>query len=414
MKKTILSFIFILVISLFSCSKSNDMETNATDLYFFRTSQGYDVPDLSIFGVILKINPVTSNTAPVCIDPLCTHDNDDCPLYNISGAIISGNTLFFTKIFKDSIDIWRIKKCVLYAYDMQNGSIKTLETYTDIVIFLGAKDNYCYYIRTECEETESGLIYKYLFCKADGKSGKIIELPLDKNYETSGGINNRDYPNIYAIENDRIFWCYSDGKVFEIYTTNLDGKNKEILNIDVNTREFDVLNGTYNNGFLYCAAVSQPEQNPLGDRMENYRTALQRELYRVSVADNSITSLCEKVGGYVLSGNRIYYVICEDTPEIVGTFNGREEWNWFGSKVYSMAFDGSDKKIECDLAGYNIDAMSGKSPFVGVVTVGETDYFALSFRDYLEDAYSSKYDRSPDIIIINTATGEYSISKYEK
>lgn len=203
-------FTILLSFALFTaCSDSSVSEITMQDTYFFRTSHGSKLSDVLISGTLLKINPVTSVATPICTDPLCDHNNEDCPLFGVRSMKISGNMLFLTKGYT-SVNAetgehgGSISLCV---YDMQKGTLKELGVYVNDIMFIGAANNYCYFAEAGYSETDGGAVTDYSIYRADGKSGKIIRLPLDKEYQTvGGGMNTGDCPNIYDIENDKIYW----------------------------------------------------------------------------------------------------------------------------------------------------------------------------------------------------------------
>ena len=101
MKKTIVLFV-LMVLSIFlivSCkdkdeiNNKDDKEIIMEDLYFFRAYSGEAFLD----NHIIKIKPVSKTVTHVCADPLCSHDNSDCPFYKKQVWYPSGNYIFFTR-----------------------------------------------------------------------------------------------------------------------------------------------------------------------------------------------------------------------------------------------------------------------------------------------------------------------------
>ena len=61
---------------LLSCSKDSDItESPNHTKYIYRMANGDALNWETSYGMPIKINLVSGKTTPVCIDPLCMHDN---------------------------------------------------------------------------------------------------------------------------------------------------------------------------------------------------------------------------------------------------------------------------------------------------------------------------------------------------
>ena len=149
-------FYLILALLFFSCgSKPFEDSHDMSAYYMFRSSEGYHLSDSAREPI--KINPVTGEVSFVCIDPLCIHDSPDCPLYEIQSAVISGIRLFFvSEEMSSSRKGDRKGYCEIREYDMVNGEINKLASYSNGIVLLGAYRNSVYYTALIYEKEING------------------------------------------------------------------------------------------------------------------------------------------------------------------------------------------------------------------------------------------------------------------
>lgn len=404
--KVVILLVVMFISCLYSCSETSKKEITMQDLYFFLSSDGGDLKSGSRGGTPVKINPVTKTVTPVCVDPLCNH-SVDCSLYSCETVCIAGDYLFYTvgyiSTFAETEErLGTVKLCV---YDMTDGNTRQLAEYGDSLMFAGGAENYLYYYVARYNETDNKSRIYYILYRGDAKSGKITEMPMYGEYSNeSGGMGTRDYPNIYTVINGKIYWSAVENETMIFYTTDLNGKNKKALDFDDNKR---VMNGIYDNGYAYYtdSYVTNDEFFKLSGNYEKWRALRDMKLYKISLDGGSGKLITEHIIAFMPCGDKIYYTVMQDTPELI-EYNGEKTWNWSGGKVYVINSDGTDNRLLCE-TGYDLDGFSG---FIDAKTVDGIDYIVLSFYDIVENPFYEsgyEYNRSPNALLINGSTGEY-------
>jgi len=425
MKKIILLILFCIFVFLSSCDDDNQNTVNnddkssemliMEDIYFFRKYDG----DL-FYGTTLimskspvKINPVSKTASYICVDPLCTHEKG-CPLYRRKDCYVTGNYLFFTDgaVGIDSQTGNRDGEMQLCVYDMINGKVCKLgEKHGDNLTIHGRVGKYLYYTVPKYSKEDKNHA-EYIMYRADAESGDVIIIPLygialDTPYL---------YPYLYDIVDNKIFWFYMDDEELAAYTTDLDGKNK--TDIDSSKYRGYEFGGKYSeDGYSYYAfrnASSEEFNQAVLGSYEFWCIMLDNKLYRVLFDSGDKSEepeiLAESVMTFAQHGDKIYYTVLEDNPELIDN-NGEKTWNWSGGKVYVMNSDGSDKHLLCD-TGYNLRHNIGRTGFFEVKTINGIDYLALAMTvaekiDYNLTGYT--YVQSSETLIINGSTGEYAL-----
>jgi len=418
--KIILCLLIALALWFIASCKNTEASKNPNDneeiiienLYFFRTSHGGNF-NAGYAGNVkgpVKINPVSKTASYICIDPLCDHIKD-CPLFDSSGFYVAGNYLFFTKggvgisvQTGDKIG-GPVDFCV---YDMLKGSVRKLAEYWDNMQILNRAGNYLYYSMYDVLQYEKDGQVDYIIYRADAKTGNIIIIDrylLNNDVTKAWG----EYPELFMIIDNKIYWRnfeYEENKFF-IYTTNLDGKDKKTIDITGNQNKF--INSKYNNGYFYQLEIKIKIEEILElSGYERERAVRDLNLYRISFnSEKSKDSeiIAEHIMFFVPHGDKIYYTVLEDNPELI-EYNGEQTYNWSGGKVYIMNIDGKDKRLLCE-TGYNLN-----DGFMDARTIDGVDYLAFAFNSVWENSFSDSgysYGLSTDTLIINASTGEYTV-----
>jgi hypothetical protein len=449
-KRIILYLLLALVLILFiSCSGKDGGETPANinnntgdnsnnsgnaprepsmqDWYFFRTYIDFDDNQRTRH---VKINPVTQTVTPICIDPLCDHGRD-CPLNAgfVSGSVqntyITGNYFFYLaegsgRLAAEGSNQWQLMTEIL-VYDMINSTVRKLAEYWDTVTFIGAAENYLYYVSPRIREDDDMLV-NYIIYRADARTGNIIE--IGEHLNTRRTHSNFDYPNINIIADGKIYWSATAEGRRVLYTTDLDGNNRETLNIRDGMNMY-ITHGEYHNGYMYHkgptgdgimiaaedgreatreeieAAIAEAiKQEGLLSEYEQQRRIRDVQLLRSLLGgDGEPEVIAESIIDFVLLSDKIYFTMIEDEPEVI-EYNGAQTWNWSGGKVWGMNLDGTGKYLVAD-TGYNLSG--GASGFFNAKNINGVDYIAWSYTDFRRGSFVP----SPNTIIINASTGEW-------
>jgi hypothetical protein len=364
------------------------------DWYFFRT---YITEDHSLQYV--KINPVSLTVTNVCIDPLCDHGKSGCPLdwglptgaFTPEKIHVSDNYIFYTSAVDmrasatQSFLLENLRE--IRAYDILNGGVQKLaDSWENIHMnLIGAAEGRLYYFFPQVNEEDDTLV-DYVVYRGDARTGENIQITEPLSYQ----------PNIFDIIDGKIYWDSRYEQNY-IYTTDLEGKNKET--VDLGSAADYLLDAIYSGGYLYYTVHNGAE--------------IDSRLYKIPLGGGKETQLLAgSVIDFVVSDSRIYLTMLEDEPELI-EYGGAETYNWSGGKIWSINLDGTDMRLVAD-TGYNLSRRRLEiwpGAFVGVKTINDVDYIAWSFRVPEEVNFNNRvqyiFSPSSDTIIINGSTGEW-------
>ena len=144
-----LNLIALLLTALCLVTACNHHSTNPESpnhsKYIYRMADGNSLDWDTAMGMPIKINLVSGKTTPVCIDPLCMHDDADCPFYECFGCVADGTVIFFRRgwISRNEGGFEGSEK--LCTYNAATGEVRVLEEYTDSIVYAGIHDNVLYY-----------------------------------------------------------------------------------------------------------------------------------------------------------------------------------------------------------------------------------------------------------------------------
>ncbi len=356
----------------------HESKESISDLYVFRVSNT---------GVPYKTSLVSGTTSTVCIDPLCLHD-DDCPLDESSYfGIPLGEYYCFVRGTISTMQGSDVRSGVteLCAYHLTSGECRVLVTYEDDIELLYGDGNYLYYTVAEYRESETDNLFHYAYYRVDITNGKMITLPLEYERADSGSQGVSDFPCLYTIDGDCVYWYEAAENGYIFYTTDLAGKNRCALEL-ASPR---VMNGEYHDGWAY------------------YKNA-DGGLSRYHMESGKDSALCETIAAYIVTEAGIFYTVTESEPREI-RWNNEVYYDLYGGKIYRMNLDGSDAKLLCTLDGVDL-SVTLFSPFLGY----HDGKLALAFMDKVEnDYYESGYDynTSPDVILLDTEALTWEISE---
>ena len=387
-----MTVVFMLTVSCGGGRKTLSMR----DEYFFRNAEGLPLGDVDN-GCPYKVNYRTGAVTPVCVDPLCGHDEDSgCPFYEAEQCVPSGNTMFFIRgeMSVDQNTGERSGKVTLCAYDMLNGGTKELGAFEDSVSIIAAAEGRAYFYRLVPDD--DGVSAKYHFYYADG--GKIREMPMKDEYY-SDDTGSSDLPEIFAVDGERIYWYVAaeDGMAF--WSTDFDGKDRRKLDITVP----QAMNGQFSDGYSYYMVKRPSEANDAYGRLLSQNS---NELWRVRTHGGEPEKLSDNIAQFIVSGGKIYYTVAEKEPETI-MIHGDAYYDLCGGKIYSMNADGSGVEL---IAGTEYDFAYLYGTFGGALYDGENTYIALMFSGLREDDfYADGYDYniSPDTLIYDVSGNRF-------
>lgn len=384
-----MTVVFMLIVSCGGGGKTLSMR----DEYFFRNAEGLPLGEVDT-GCPYKVNYRTGAVTPVCVDPLCGHDDGGCPFYEAEQCVPSGNTMFFIRgeMSVDKNTGERSGKVALCAYDMLNGDTKEIGAFEDALSIIAAAEGRVYFYRLIPDS--DGARAKYHFYYADG--GKIREMPMKDEY-SSDDAGSADLPEIFAVDGGKIYWygAAEDGMAF--WSTDLDGKDRRELDIIVP----QAMNGQFSDGYSYYTIKRPSEANDAYGRLLSQNT---NELWRVGIHGGEPEKLSDNIACFIVSGGKIYYTVAEKEPETI-MVHGDTYYDLCGGKIYRMNTDGSGAELIADTE-YDFAYLYGV--FGGVLDDGEETYIALMFSGFIENDYYEEgydYNVSPDTLIYEVSGG---------
>lgn len=386
-----MTVVFMLIVSCGGGGKTLSMR----DEYFFRNAEGLPLGEVDT-GCPYKVNYRTGTVTPVCVDPLCGHDDGGCPFYEAEQCVPSGNTMFFIRgeMSVDKNTGERSGKVALCAYDMLNGGTKELGTFEDAISIIAAEEGRAYFYRLIPDS--DGARAKYHFYYADG--GKIREMPMKDEY-SSDDAGSADLPEIFAVDGGKIYWygAAEDGMAF--WSTDLDWKDRRELDITVP----QAMNGHFSDGYSYYTIKRPSEANDAYGRLLSQNS---NELWRVGIDGEEPEKLSDNIACFIVSGGKIYYTVAEKEPETI-MVHGDTYYDLCGGKIYRMNTDGSGAELIADTE-YDFAYLYGT--FGGAFSDGENTYIALMFSELRkDDFYGDGYDYniSPDTLIFDVSGNRF-------
>lgn len=381
------------VVFMLTVSCGNRKTLSVRDEYFFRNAEGLPLGEVDT-GCPYKVSYRTGAVTPVCVDPLCGHDDGGCPFYEAEQCVPSGNTMFFIRgeMSVDKNTGERSGKVALCAYDMLNGDTKEIGAFEDALSIIAAAEGRVYFYRLIPDS--DGARAKYHFYYADG--GKIREMPMKDEY-SSDDAGSADLPEIFAVDGGKIYWygAAEDGMAF--WSTDLDGKYRRELDIIVP----QAMNGQFSDGYSYYTIKRATEATDTYGRLLSQNS---NELWRVRIDGGEPEKLSDNIAQFIVSGGKIYYTVAEKEPETI-MVHGDTYYDLCGGKIYRMNTDGSGAELIADTE-YDFAYLYGV--FGGVLDDGEETYIALMFSGFIENDYYEEgydYNVSPDTLIYEVSGG---------
>ena len=403
MKATKLFCILLTVVFLFTaCTSSEQQENSNHEKFIYRMADGTSLDWNTSIGVPVKVNLVSGKTTSVCIDPLCMHDSAECPFFECYGCAADGWILFFRRGWTMRTENGMEGSEKLCTYNAATGEVHVLHESSDTIVYAGIHKNTLYYYLAQFSFDEETPYCLYRLYRADGVSGTITELPLDKAYQTVGGYtSNSDYPNILSIEDDRIYWKSHTEDGGEVcYMTDLDGQNRQEL------AAVSALGVAFHDGWSYSikgvSELIDPEVGRIPENLINTYT-----LYRTSLTDETEEIVSEGMNtpNFIVTDRYIFTM-----DSLIAETKGSTEL-LHGCRIWKMNPDGSERTVISETEDYSFIGLRFQhdSVMFGYYEDAEAEYLAFFFAEANTDGETAL---SGNTLILNTATGEFTVSEY--
>lgn len=350
----------VIMVFMTSCTHNNIAHSD-TDNYIYAIWN----------DILLKYNVHTGVATTVCDDPLCQHNSDACLFYQANPAIcVFDNKIYFCKYESNNTE-------TLYVYDMASGKVKNIKSGLDIDEFYQI-ESYLYLWNRLYDADEQRFYTELLRYEiSKGKWEKLRLVPVE----------DRAY---YLYHNNAKIYWYND--VGDEFTTDYDYQNLTTTQIG----------GRMAGEYIYSLKKNYTT-------VTNYHEANSRSLYRKKIGAETEELLCEDLDNYVIVNDQIIYITSVDNPELIYQSPSDEEdkyYNHYKGCVYAMDLSGNNKKTLVENVDCNIYRLT-VTPSGNTMIHGE--YVAFMLYGYLEDG---TYGISPNLLIVNSETGEYKITEY--
>lgn len=244
----------------------------------------YDGYLYTLCDTLYRINTLTGNVTTACGDPLCTHDNEECPYFGIGSVYYisaDGSVCFTGDVGFVSYDQEKMKRVLLDDYKGAQSIFFTTEVYYD---------DYRIYSGFEYDPDKDEYIYGVR--RADLKNG---------GSEFFGGTTdeNGNYLTLMAdprfIVGDRLY--FEDGMYF--FSLNKDGGDREDLFAKKGEIGRMYTDGEY---IYYC---------------EYDRSSVIRRAFDGGESETVVTDIYSSQV-YLLTDEYIYYMKQDGDPVVLG------------------------------------------------------------------------------------------------
>ncbi len=364
------------VLSLSACHQ--DTVTGETDNDDYTDNYLYQVID----GIYCRINVDTGATSPLCPDPLCSHDNKDCPFYNMGGnPFFFGKYVYFQSGY--SGEGWFVGHTALRRFDLSMGE------YTDVYRTDGSYLNSNFHAAGDyiqfCVETVKDNKTGFFIMLHDRKSGQTRQLNIEPTTVPH---------HLNTVRDGRLYWSTESG---DNYSTNKDYENRrdgDIAHSDPTNNENDVL----------ILDLLSDMKGIKYAQLPAYRMSL----YEYATGEKKV--VFEETPGFpFLYKDKVFYFKFQESPPLIG-YRYDESlskqipvYQKRGGKLYICNRDGSEERLLLDISGQmlcfaEITHMEGK--------VGAGDWIGVRLNSYEEQEDGTVKRAGNRLMLVNIVTGE--------
>ena len=374
MKIKLTSFLFILIWMLTACSPNIPAGTTETG-NSAKPPVGEDAgKDGTLYadvnGIIYKYNIQNGYATPLCGDPLCKHNDSNCPFYGI------GEDFY---LINDTILYYRGNE--IFEYDTKTSQITKLGVADGQIFFMTLMQNRLYYNAVNFDfapnaehNTQVNLYYLKL------SDNQIVKINTEPLYETQ---------QLTGIENERLIW-YDTG-LWTYYTSDFEYR-------DIKPSEGEQY-GIHTGDHAHRLEVSSvsPTSFNLYNTVDGEKNIILHDIVSVKgYKDSLIVTYNNKTGKYI--GN----TLSADGEEI-------PVYEYQGTSLYKYDSEGQNGILLCTLPDDCI--IDSLAPSDSAMSSG--NYIGIPLREYVFDSrgYITGYQNTKNIAIVNYVTGEYIITQ---
>lgn len=389
--KRLLLIIFVgaMLLALPSCKVQNDDPESKTytDNYVYTM---WKTTDASI-STLYRINVLNATGVPVCPDPLCRHNTNECPFYriNTNGSGVVGSSIYYLRA---NVPMQHCRQ--VCRFDMETGKLTILhENSAATIAKLFVFDDYVYFFEL-VDDDKASQTYTFRLMRYGIRDGKTADL---------GNTGTAKNTEIYACVNGRLYWEDPDSAVTSYFSTDTDGKNR----VDGDRLSDRTRSGNY--------SVMTENIQPIDHAYINMYTCdiVSKDL---TTGETSVIVRNNPSFPMVYDGKVFYYRFQED-PLLIGytvdenSGQIKKIFDARGTKLYICDFDGKNDRLLCDIAdsGYLFGITNNM-----LWASGNGEYYCTTLISYRQSKDGQTVERGDNaIVVINVKTGNYKIVEME-
>lgn len=352
---------------------------------------------------IMRYNPETGNITSVCADPMCSHKDYSCPLYDMFNGseiyvynnIVYQRRAYIKQLYDASGNYTGSDKWAGFtAYDIESGNEYVIETYDDTG-YSGQNnriyaDGYRFYYQNYTDEETGESLCR--ICRMTLSDGTSVTL------EGFDRLINGEVFFTFCMD-EHIY--FTDLKT--LFYTDYDGKNR----VDIALGSFcDVVT----NGEYIFYIVRDDSTDIFGNMTNN------GVIYRMNKDGSGVVALPQTSGRFYVTGSYIYYCTPTDYKNI-GTYSNdvygapSSEVMINTSSLRRCKTDGTEDKLILEFDGEYEYYGLHQNPIII-----DDDYVYLTYFFYTDedgdkvfnsvDFYESSYADNYNLMRVNVETGE--------
>ena len=378
-----------LLSALMSCGGQNNDPGGKTytDNYVYAM---WKTPDTSVF-TLYRINVLNATGTPVCPDPLCGHDTNECPFYSINtdGSGIVGSSIYY---LRGSVPMQHCRQ--VCRFDLESGQFAVLyENSAATIAKLFVFDDYVYFLELVGDGKEPPA-YAFRLMRYGIRDGRTADL---------GNTGVAKNTVIYACVDGRLYWEDHDNAAASCFSTDTYGRNRV---------DGDRLSGSISSG-NYSVMIENVQ--PIDCNYINMYTCdvVSKDL---TTGETSVIVRNNPSFPMVYDGKVFYYRFQEE-PLLIGytvdedSGQRRKIFDARGTKLYVCDFDGQNDRLLCDISdsGYLFGIINNM-----LWRSGNGEYYCTTLISYRQTDDGQTVERGENaIVVINVRTGSYKIAEME-
>lgn len=377
-----------MLFALLSCGgQNNEPDGKAyTDNYVYTMWKASDTSASTLY----RINVLNATGTPVCPDPLCGHDTNDCPFYSINteGSGIVGSSIYY---LRGSVPMKHCRQ--VCRFDLESGKLTILyENKAATIARLFVFDDYVYFFEL-VDDGKEPPTYTLRLMRYGIRDGSTTDLG------NTGAAKNTA---IYACVDGRLYWDDRDG-VASYFSTDTDGRNR----VDGDRLSDRTSSGNY--------SVVIENVQPIDHAYINMYTCdvVSKDL---TTGETSVIIRNNPSFPMVYDGKVFYYRFQEE-PLLVGytvdenSGQSKKMFDARGTELYVCDFDGQNDRLLCDIAGSGY--LFGITNSM-LWSSGNGEYYCTTLISYRQSEDGQTVERGNNaIVVINIKTGSYKIADME-